>query len=27
MDAFFILPVVILLALLAWCVIQLKDGF
>lgn len=25
MDAFFILPIVILLALLAWCVLQLKD--
>jgi len=25
MDAFFILPIIILLALLAWCVLQLKD--
>ena len=25
MDAFFILPIVILLGLLAWCVLQLKD--
>ncbi len=25
MDAFFIIPILVLLALLAWCVLQLKD--
>ncbi|PRY78547.1 hypothetical protein [Marivita geojedonensis] len=26
MDVFFILPIIILLVLLAWCLVQLKDG-
>jgi hypothetical protein len=26
MDAFFIIPIILLLALLAWCILQLKDG-